>query len=94
MSRLLIFLVDLYRRWLSPLLPPLCRFEPGCSCYARTALQRHGALKGSLLSAWRVLRCNPLTRGGTFDPVPERGRWRPTPTRGDGLPGPDPHAPR
>jgi len=82
-SRLLVLLVDLYRRYLSPLLPPLCRFEPSCSCYARAALQRHGALKGSVLSIWRVLRCTPLTRGGTYDPVPEPGRWRTPPGRGD-----------
>ncbi|MHC4547182.1 MAG: membrane protein insertion efficiency factor YidD [Planctomycetota bacterium] len=70
MRRLLVGLVDLYRKLISPLLPPLCRFEPSCSQYAREALQRHGALKGALLAAWRVLRCNPLTKGGQYDPVP------------------------
>jgi hypothetical protein len=74
--RLLVGLVDLYRRYLSPALPPLCRFEPSCSAYAREALLRHGALKGVLLAVWRVLRCNPFGGSG-HDPVPARGRWRP-----------------
>jgi len=73
--RLLVAVVDLYRRFLSPLLPPLCRFEPSCSAYAREALLRHGALKGTLLALWRILRCNPFGRGG-HDPVPPPGRWR------------------
>jgi putative membrane protein insertion efficiency factor len=75
MSRLLVRIVDFYRRRVSPLLPPLCRFEPSCSAYAREALLRHGAAKGTILAAWRVLRCNPLGKGG-FDPVPPSGRWR------------------
>ena len=76
MRRLLIALVDVYRRFLSPLLPPLCRFSPSCSAYARGALERHGAFKGTLLAAWRVLRCNPFNKGGQFDPVPQKGRWK------------------
>lgn len=75
MTRLLVRLVDLYRTRVSPLLPPLCRFEPSCSAYAREALLRHGSVKGMLLAVWRVLRCNPLCKGG-YDPVPPRGRWR------------------
>lgn len=75
MRRLLVVLVDGYRRLVSPLLPPLCRFHPSCSAYARQALLRHGALKGTLLAAWRVLRCNPFGKGG-FDPVPAKGRWK------------------
>ena len=70
MKHLLVGLVDLYRLLVSPLLPPLCRFEPSCSHYAREALLRHGAVKGTALAIWRVLRCNPLTKGGQFDPVP------------------------
>lgn len=58
-----------YQLFVSPLLPPSCKFAPTCSCYAVTALDRHGALKGLALSAWRILRCNPWTQGG-FDPVP------------------------
>lgn len=75
MRRLLVVLVDGYRRLISPLLPPLCRFQPSCSAYAREALLRHGAIKGTLLAAWRILRCNPLGKGG-FDPVPAKGRWK------------------
>lgn len=76
MTRLLVALVDGYRRFVSPLLGPHCRFEPSCSAYARDALLRHGALKGSVLAAWRVLRCNPLSKGGQFDPVPDKGHWK------------------
>jgi len=79
MRHVLVRLIDGYRRFVSPLLPPLCRFEPSCSAYGREAILRHGALKGSLLAAWRILRCNPFCRGGRYDPVPPRGRWRPAP---------------
>ncbi|MHC4973124.1 MAG: membrane protein insertion efficiency factor YidD [Planctomycetota bacterium] len=75
MRHVLVALVDLYRKLLSPVLPPMCRFEPSCSRYARDALLTHGAFKGTALAAWRVLRCNPLTKGGTYDPVP--GTTRP-----------------
>ena len=75
MKRVLIGFVDVYRRWISPGLPPACRFEPSCSAYAREALEVHGACKGSLLAVWRVLRCNPLSKP-RYDPVPGRGSWR------------------
>ncbi|MCZ6571720.1 MAG: membrane protein insertion efficiency factor YidD [Planctomycetota bacterium] len=75
MKALLIGVVSLYQRLLSPLLPPSCRFEPSCSHYACDAIQQHGSLKGGLLAAFRVARCNPLCRGGA-DPVPPPGRWR------------------
>jgi uncharacterized protein len=58
-----------YKRFVSPLMPPACRFHPSCSEYAAEAVEVHGALKGSLLAAGRVLRCNPWSAGG-FDPVP------------------------
>jgi len=61
-------LINLYRRFVSPLLPPACRFLPSCSEYSAGAIERHGLLRGALLAAWRLLRCNPLSRGG-FDPV-------------------------
>ncbi|MCS7243058.1 MAG: membrane protein insertion efficiency factor YidD [Candidatus Caldatribacterium sp.] len=57
-----------YKRYLSPLLPQSCRFEPTCSEYAREALRKYGLWKGLLLSLWRMLRCNPYSRGG-YDPV-------------------------
>ena len=77
MRHLFIALIRMYQRFLSPLLGANCRFEPSCSHYALQAIQRHGAFKGSLLGAWRILRCNPLSKGGQIDPVPPVGRWRP-----------------
>lgn len=65
----LLALIWLYKRLLSPLFAGSCRFEPSCSQYARQAVLMHGALAGSLLALWRILRCQPLCRGG-YDPVP------------------------
>lgn len=58
-----------YRRWLSPALPPACRFVPSCSAYALEAVERHGIIRGLGLAVWRLLRCHPYHPGG-FDPVP------------------------
>ncbi len=69
MKRVLIAIVRGYKKYVSPLLPPSCRFTPTCSEYAMEALQKHGAWKGSLLAMWRILRCNPFCKGG-YDPVP------------------------
>ena len=69
LARLLALPIRLYKRWLSPLLPPACRFHPTCSVYALQALEKHGALKGLRLTLWRLLRCQPFHPGG-FDPVP------------------------
>jgi putative membrane protein insertion efficiency factor len=65
----LLFLIRGYKRVISPLLPPACRFYPTCSVYAEQALVRHGPLKGTTLAARRLLRCHPLCEGG-IDPVP------------------------
>ncbi|MCB9880924.1 MAG: membrane protein insertion efficiency factor YidD [Planctomycetes bacterium] len=70
--------VRFYRRFLSPLKKPCCRFHPTCSSYALEALDRHGAIKGSLLSARRILRCHPFGGSG-FDPVPPRACRRDDP---------------
>ena len=66
---LLLGLVGLYRRLVSPLLPPACRFYPSCSAYAAEALRRHGAARGTLLTVKRLARCHPYCEGGV-DPVP------------------------
>ena len=66
----LMALIRLYQLTLSRLMPPdTCRFYPSCSRYGFEAIRKHGAIKGSLLAGWRVLRCNPFNPGG-FDPVP------------------------
>ena len=77
-DRLLIALLRGYKRWLSPLLGPRCRFVPTCSEYAMQAISVHGALRGSWLAARRVGRCHPLHPGG-FDPVPPRDDGPPQP---------------
>ena len=69
MKTLLRSLLRGYQRWISPALPPACRYVPSCSHYALEAVELHGALRGSVLSAWRVLRCHPFVPGG-YDPVP------------------------
>ncbi|ELQ6135342.1 membrane protein insertion efficiency factor YidD [Cronobacter dublinensis] len=68
-SRLLIALIRVYQRFISPLLGPHCRFHPTCSQYGIEALRRFGVLKGSWLTVKRVLKCHPLNPGGD-DPVP------------------------
>ena len=68
---LIVGLIRGYQYFISPLVPPSCRFEPTCSHYAVTALKRHGAVVGLGLALWRVLRCNPFCSGGVDD-VPER----------------------
>ena len=69
LGRLLAVPVRGYRRWVSPLLGQHCRFAPSCSAYAVTALETHGALRGSWLALRRLARCHPWNAGG-FDPVP------------------------
>jgi putative membrane protein insertion efficiency factor len=63
-----ITLIKGYRRFVSPMLPPSCRFTPSCSLYTLQAIEKYGLLKGSVLGARRVLRCHPFSKGG-FDPV-------------------------
>lgn len=73
MKHLAIFLVKLYRKFISPMKPPCCRFNPTCSQYAIEAFKEWGFICGLGLTVWRVLRCNPFCRGGD-DPVPKRKR--------------------
>jgi len=67
----LVALIRLYQRWLSPLLGAHCRFYPSCSQYAVEAITAYGALRGTGMAIWRILRCQPFCRGG-YDPVPPR----------------------
>lgn len=69
MKRMLTGSIRLYKRALSPILPPACRFVPTCSEYAIEAIEKHGPGRGVLLAAWRIVRCGPWHPGG-FDPVP------------------------
>ena len=67
-SAVLLAPIRLYQRVISPALPKRCKYHPSCSQYAIEALRRYGPLRGSVLAAWRVLRCNPWSHGG-IDPV-------------------------
>lgn len=69
MKTLLIWLIRGYRRFISPLLPPSCRFQPTCSQYAIQAIERFGLSKGGSLAVKRIMRCHPFHPGG-YDPVP------------------------
>lgn len=78
MKYLFMGLIRIYQRAISPLLGPRCRYYPSCSHYGYEAMSVHGSAKGTILTAWRILRCNPWSAGG-IDEVPPRGRWRWTP---------------
>lgn len=71
MKRVLIALIRFYQRNISSRTAPCCRFTPTCSQYAITAIERFGAIRGSLMAIWRILRCAPWCAGG-YDPVPEK----------------------
>lgn len=68
MKEFLVFFIKIYRKYLSPLKKPCCRFYPTCSQYALDALEKYGVLKGGFMAIKRILRCNPLNEGG-YDPV-------------------------
>lgn len=70
MKTILIEIIKFYRKYISPKFPPVCKYYPTCSQYAITAIERFGAVEGSILAIWRIIRCSPLTAGG-YDPVPE-----------------------
>jgi putative membrane protein insertion efficiency factor len=72
MKHVMIALVKLYRKYISPAKPPCCRFTPTCSAYALEAFTKRGFFVGLVLTVWRILRCNPFSKGG-YDPVPEKG---------------------
>ncbi len=69
--QLLMWTIRAYQLAISPMLGPSCRFYPSCSCYAHTAIERYGVLRGGWLGLKRVLRCHPFREGG-YDPVPDK----------------------
>ncbi|MCZ2257693.1 membrane protein insertion efficiency factor YidD [Sporosarcina sp. G11-34] len=71
MKTILMLIIKLYQKAISPLMPPSCRFYPTCSHYGIEAIETHGALKGSWLAVRRISKCHPFHEGG-FDPVPEK----------------------
>ena len=75
MKKLIIKAIRFYQKKISPLFGPRCRYYPTCSHYAVEAVERFGAIKGSILTVLRLLRCNPLFSGG-YDPVPEKKEKR------------------
>lgn len=69
MKKILIFTINIYRKYISPMKPPSCRFYPTCSQYAIQAIEKYGAIKGSFMAFKRILRCHPFHPGG-YDPLP------------------------
>ena len=77
MKFLALWLLRLYKRWVSPAFPPSCRYVPTCSEYAMEAVERYGVLRGGIMAAYRVLRCHPFVKGG-YDPVVKDRTFRDT----------------
>ena len=71
MKYLVLGLIKFYRKCISPLFPPKCKYYPTCSTYALKAVERFGAVRGTALAVWRILRCNPWSMGG-IDHVPDK----------------------
>ncbi len=69
MKKIIIALIKCYKKYISPIKGTKCPYYPTCSDYALEALRKHGALKGSVLALYRIIRCNPFSKGG-YDPVP------------------------
>ena len=67
-KQLVVLFIIIYRKCISPLFPPTCKFRPTCSQYALQAVRKYGFFKGGLLAAWRLLRCSPFSKGG-YDPL-------------------------
>ncbi len=75
MKHVMIWLIGIYRKYISPMKPQCCRFTPTCSEYAIEAFKKRGFFVGFGLMTWRILRCNPFSKAG-YDPVPEKRRQR------------------
>ena len=69
-KKVMIGAIRAYQKGISPAFPPRCRFSPTCSQYAVEAIEKYGPVKGGLLAAGRLCRCNPFNKGDYFDPVP------------------------
>lgn len=67
-KKILIGLIKFYRKKISPMSPAKCKYIPSCSQYALEAIEKYGVIKGGMMATWRILRCNPFSKGG-FDPV-------------------------
>jgi uncharacterized protein len=70
--------IRVYQRWISPALPRRCKYEPTCSAYAQQAIRELGLMRGMILAAWRLARCNPFSHGG-YDPVEARRLFKSKP---------------
>ena len=71
MKYIFIFLIELYRKYLSPLKRTKCPYFPSCSEYGLEAVRKYGSIKGGVLTIYRICRCNPFSKGG-YDPVPDK----------------------
>ena len=91
LSALLIAPIRLYQRFISPAFAPRCRYYPTCSEYAVQAIRELGPIRGTILAAWRVLRCNPFSHGGV-DEIADRRLFRSTPGRSGHAASPSPAA--
>lgn len=69
MKKLFLFIIRFYRKYISPMKSTKCPYIPSCSEYGMEAIEKYGALKGGALALWRIIRCNPFSKGG-YDPVP------------------------
>jgi uncharacterized protein len=74
-SALMLALIGVYQRWVSPALPQRCKYYPTCSAYSAQAIRELGPVRGSIVAGWRLLRCNPLSDGG-FDELEDRRLFR------------------
>jgi putative membrane protein insertion efficiency factor len=82
LSALLIAPIRAYQRWISPAIAPRCRYYPTCSAYAVEAIRELGPIRGLILAAWRLVRCNPFSHGGV-DELSDRRLFRKVPTRSE-----------
>ena len=69
MKKLFLFIIKFYRKYISPMKSTKCPYIPSCSEYGMEAIEKYGALKGGAPALWRIIRCNPFSKGG-YDPVP------------------------